>query len=167
MHCVGASVFPPQRGLCACLAGACSPEGTCSSQGLPQTLDDQPGAAYAPQAYAPAAPQPLPPAPAPGAGSQWYGPNTGAPAPAPKDDFSAWHTPTRLFELPAEGPAAPWRHGGAAAALAALAAVAGLALAVRLAPRAAATTAGGSEYEEVLTPSDTDPEGAAASAMPR
>lgn len=39
--CVGSSAFPPIQGMCACLAGPCSPEGTCSSDGLPQTFETE------------------------------------------------------------------------------------------------------------------------------
>merc|ERR1740121_3117834 len=42
--CVGASTFPPKKGMCGCLAGACSPEGTCSSKGLPDSFEPQPTA---------------------------------------------------------------------------------------------------------------------------
>jgi len=100
-RCVGASAFPPQKGQCACMMGACSPTGTCSSEGLPQTLEPAPAPAPTPAT----ALQPSGGANGPGS---WY--SKGGPAPAPPgDDFSKWHIngPARLYAAPSGAAAVP------------------------------------------------------------
>lgn len=96
-RCVGASNFPPKKGQCGCLVGACSPEGKCSSQGLSDSFGAQPTqAAQAPQ-QPPA--QQAHPAPQPEAAgeagqfSQWHGQGTAA----SEDQFNTWHTASRLY----------------------------------------------------------------------
>mmetsp|Transcript_87487 Transcript_87487/g.250683 ORF Transcript_87487/g.250683 Transcript_87487/m.250683 type:complete len:257 (-) Transcript_87487:134-904(-) len=107
--CVGASTFPPVEGMCGCLAGACSVDGKCSSDGLPQTFASSPSPTF-PSSAGLLAPTPALAAPAPApaqaayadsgdtgnAFGQWHGQGTVA---AALDDFSKWHTsPQRLFE---------------------------------------------------------------------
>jgi len=112
--CIGSSTFPPKKGMCACLQGACSIDGKCSSAGLPggspapavpqQPLAQQQAAQLAgpaAQQTAAAPQQPAAAAAAPAAAvgdngkfSQWHGQGD---APAGADQFNTWHTASRLY----------------------------------------------------------------------
>jgi len=88
--CIGSSLFPPTRGLCACLVGACSIDGKCSSKGLPNTFEDGPVSSAPTPAQVPSSPE--------DDFNTWHGQGVVPAPPQPEDDFSRWHTnPQRLF----------------------------------------------------------------------
>lgn len=86
-QCVGSSAFPPIQGMCACLAGACSPEGTCSSDGLSQTFEDQ---------------EPVPADPVAADLSTWQQQGSSTkqsetPSAKTESPFNAWHRTANLY----------------------------------------------------------------------
>jgi len=93
--CVGASTFPPVQGMCACLAGACSVDGKCSSVGLPQTFGPSPASAVA------SVPEFSADTVASSSSSSSPSPSPYFSAASSADDFSRWHTTadySQLFE---------------------------------------------------------------------
>lgn len=82
-RCIGSRSFPPITGTCACLVGACSPQGMCSSDGLPQTFEPAP----APPPMAAAAPS-----------GGWYTEAAAAsPSSGVSDEFNSWQPVTRSW----------------------------------------------------------------------